>query len=102
MFEQTFVDTRVQPRKPAAVAGSALLQCAAVGGLLLVPLLHIESLPLPKPEGPAIWMIQTKPPAPPPPESVVRRRPTRAFTSLLTGPTRVPDSITTVIDEPDA
>ena len=40
MFEQTFVDTRVQPRKPAAMAASIVLQTAAVGGLLLIPLLH--------------------------------------------------------------
>jgi len=103
MFEQTFVNTRVQPRKPAAVAASVVLQSAAVGGLLLIPLLHVELLPLPKSDDPKIWMILSKPaPPPPPPETAVRRKPRQLAASLLIGPTRVPDKIMRLVDEPDS
>ena len=103
MFEQTFVNTRVQPRKPAAVAASLVLQSVAVGGLLLIPLLHVELLPLPKSDDPKIWMILSKPAPPPPsPETIVRRKPRQLAISLLMGPTRVPDKIVRFVDEPDS
>jgi protein TonB len=74
MFEQTFVDTRVPTRKPAAVAASVFVQSAAVGGLLLIPLL----------------------------QPVVRRRERAVWHNPLAGPVRVPDRIVRFVDEPDA
>ena len=72
MFEQTFPDARVETRKPAAVAASLVFQSIAMGGLLLIPLLHPELLPVTRPEQPAIWMIHHTAPEPPAPEVAVR------------------------------
>jgi protein TonB len=66
MFEQTFVQTQAQTRKPWTVAVSLSVQCVAVGVVLLVPLLHPDSLRIPDPLQPHLirtWISQ--PPLPP-------------------------------------
>src|SRR5580704_8344086 len=66
MFEQTFVQTQGQTRKPWTVAVSLSLQCLAVGIVLLIPLLHPDSLRIPDPPQPHLirtWI--TQPPLPP-------------------------------------
>jgi periplasmic protein TonB len=47
MFDQTFVDTNGQTRRPWTVAVSLALQTSLVAVALIVPLLHIASLDLP-------------------------------------------------------
>jgi periplasmic protein TonB len=47
MFDQTFVDTSGQTRRPWTVAVSLTLQIALVAVALIVPLLHVASLDLP-------------------------------------------------------
>jgi protein TonB len=66
MFEQTFVQTQAQTRKPWTVAVSLSLQCLAVAIVLLIPLLHPEDLRIPEPPQPHLirtWI--TQPPLPP-------------------------------------
>lgn len=61
MFEQTFVQTQAQTRKPWTVAVSLSLQCVAVGMVLLIPLLHPEDLRIPDPPQPRLirtWITQ--------------------------------------------
>jgi protein TonB len=47
MFDQTFVDTKGQTRRPWTVAASLTLQMALVAVALIVPLLHVATLDLP-------------------------------------------------------
>ena len=101
MFEQTFVGTSVEARKPAAVAASLLLQSIALGGLLLIPLLHPELLPMVKPESPPLWVTQNKLAEPPKPEVTVRRRVRQVWTNSLLAPTRVPAHVQLITDEPE-
>ena len=66
MFEQTFVQTQAKTRKPWTVAVSLSVQCLAVGVVLLIPLLHPDSLRIPGPPQPRListWI--TQPPLPP-------------------------------------
>lgn len=66
MFEQNFVQGQAQTRKPWTVAVSLSLQCLAVGVVLLIPLLHPDSLRIPGPPQPHLihtWI--TQPPLPP-------------------------------------
>lgn len=61
MFEQTFVQQQAQTRRPWTVAVSLSLQCAAVGIVLLIPLLHPENLRIPGPPQPRLirtWITQ--------------------------------------------
>ena len=99
MFEQTFPDARVETRKPAAVAASLVFQSIAMGGLLLIPLLHPELLPVTRPEQPAIWMIHHTAPEPPAPEVAVRRRVRQVWAGSLLAPTRIPEHVTLLADE---
>jgi protein TonB len=72
MFEQTFVQSQAQTRKPWTVAVSLSLQCLVVGALLLIPLLHPQALLTPKPPQPRVirtWITQ-----PPPPPQTERPR----------------------------
>jgi protein TonB len=67
MFEQTFIQSQAQTRKPWTVAVSLSVQCVAVTILLLIPLLHPETLLVPGPPQPHVirtWI--TQPPLPPP------------------------------------
>lgn len=47
MFDQTFVNTQAQTRRPWTVAASVLLQTALVATTLIIPLLRIPKLDLP-------------------------------------------------------
>jgi protein TonB len=100
MFDQTFVDTHVEARKPAAVAASFLFQTLAVGSLLLIPLLRVEMLPLPKLEGPVVWKIPLTPPEPPPIAQQAVHRPRPTPTLALRGPITIPRDILMVTDDP--
>jgi protein TonB len=54
MFDQTFVDTQAQTRKPWTIAVSLTLQTALVLAALIVPLLHTASLDVPTKI--AVWL----------------------------------------------
>jgi len=72
MFEQTFIQTQVQTRKPWTAAVSLSVQCLAVAVLLAIPLLHPETLRMPDPPRPHLirtWITQ---PPPPPPKATSR------------------------------
>lgn len=65
MFEQTFVQTQVQTRRPWTVVASLSLQCGVVGIVLLIPLLHTEALLMPEaPKSVIFRAIITQPPLP--------------------------------------
>jgi protein TonB len=54
MFEQTFVQTQAATRRPWTVAMSLSLQLAAVGAILLIPLLHPAVMRIPDPPKPPV------------------------------------------------
>jgi protein TonB len=79
MFEQTFVQTQAQTRKPWTVAVSLSVQFLAIGVVLLIPLLHPENLRMPGPPQPRLirtWI--TQPPLP--------QQHATAHTSAVTAP----------------
>lgn len=47
LFDQTFVNTQAQTRRPWTLAASVVLQTTLVATLLIVPLLHVQKLDLP-------------------------------------------------------
>lgn len=47
MFDQTFVNTQAQTRRPWTLAASVILQTALVTTMLIMPLLHVAKLDLP-------------------------------------------------------
>jgi hypothetical protein len=49
VFEQTFVNTSAQTRRPWTVAASVALQTILVAILFLAPLMHIAALQRPQP-----------------------------------------------------
>jgi protein TonB len=57
MFEQTFVQTQAATRRPWTVIGSLSLQAAAVGIVLLIPLLHPAVMRIP--DAPKAPLIRT-------------------------------------------
>jgi protein TonB len=47
MFDQTFVNTQAQTRRPFTLAVSVVLQTALVATMLIMPLVHVQKLDLP-------------------------------------------------------
>ncbi len=64
MFEDVFVDTARNKRKPWTVLLSFIFQCLLIGILILVPLIYTEALPKQQLMG---FLIAPPPPPPPPP-----------------------------------
>ena len=61
MFEQTFVQSQARTRKPWTVAVSLSVQCVVIAIVLLIPLLHPETLGIPVPRQPHLirtWLTQ--------------------------------------------
>jgi protein TonB len=71
MFEQTFVQTQAATRRPWTVAMSLSLQVAAVGVILLIPLLRPAVLRIP--DAPKAPLISTWASLAPPPQRVAAR-----------------------------
>lgn len=104
MFDQTFVDTRAQTRRPWTVAASLGLQTILVAIAFLAPLLHVAILQ--KPDAVPVWLPpqilkraaepETKPVAARVP---VANRPLFSFARLPT-PTVVPKTIAIAADAP--
>ena len=104
MFDQTFVDTHAQTRKPWTVGVSLAAQTGIVAIALIVPLMHPEIL-RPKLDTP-IFVVLKQLNQQPPPEAKTSAAPVRAAPHAFVGPTNVPQTIAKVLDissvaEPD-
>jgi periplasmic protein TonB len=77
VFDQTFVNTHGQTRRPWTVAASLTSQAALVAVALIVPLLHVASLPVPTKI--PVWMplekvdLKVKPKPTTAPHSLIKR-----------------------------
>ena len=101
MFDQTFVNTRAEARRPWTVAASLGLQASLLAAALIVPLFHIESIHALTTE-PVYMRLEPRPPV-----KIVRAveqsmalGPRRAWNPLA-GPTKVPSTILMPSDAPD-
>jgi protein TonB len=104
LFDQTFVDTRAQTRRPWTVAVSLLLQTGLMALGFLAPLMRVAVLE--RPENVSMWLSPQAPTQhPPEPEAkpVVRRETNRpVFRSLgLQAPLAVPRHIDMTPDAPE-
>jgi periplasmic protein TonB len=105
VFEQTFVNTSAQTRRPWTVAASVALQTGLVAIAFLAPLMHIAALQRPQPV--PIWLppqtLREQPPQP----AARTVAPTVATTRrvfilpTLQPPTTVPRTIDTTPDAPE-
>src|ERR1700733_3988700 len=101
MFDQTFVDTNGQTRRPWTVAVSLTLQIALVAVALIVPLLRVASLDLPVKIQIQLPFEKVDLTVRPEPRAVPHQ--TLAAPRLLVFPLRAPTAVPTHIDlTPDA
>src|ERR1700722_4514723 len=105
MFDQTFVDTHTETRKPWTVGVSLLAQTGLVAAALIVPLMHPEILH-PKLDMPIFVVLKQLKQQPPPQQVRTTVTPVKAAPHAFVAPTRVPERIAKVIDigaasEPD-
>ena len=95
MFDQTFVDQPQQTAKPYTMFASTLLQAAAIGVGVLIPLLVTQTLPSASLK--SILMAPPPPTAPPVANTIAKSRPAasvRVFNSThLIAPTVIPKKI---------
>lgn len=105
MFEQTFVNTSAQTRRPWTVAASVALQTALVAIAFLAPLMHVAALQ--RPQAVPIWLapraLKEQPPQPAArtaAPTVATNRPVFVLPTLQV-PTTVPVHIDTTPDAPD-
>ena len=103
MFDQTFVNTQAQTRRPWTVVASLALQVIFVAGLIVFPLFHLERIHAVATT--TVWMPLQPAPRPQPPEATrvtgsVAPRP-RVSMGVLTAPTHVPAHIDMTADAPD-
>jgi len=104
MFDQTFVDTQGQSRKPWTVGISLAAQTGLVSVAILVPLMHPEILH-PRLDTP-IFVVLKQLKQQQPREVKTTAAPVRSAPHAFVGPTRVPEKIFKVADlssaaEPD-
>src|SRR5579875_2843283 len=100
MFNQTFVDTNGNTHKPATMLASTLLQVAALGLLILLPLIYTQVLPSAQ-----LKSLLVAPPPPTAPVPMVKAQPrpiARVFSARLVAPTVIPQRINPVQDAPAA
>jgi len=92
MFEQTFVTSPAQTRRPWTLALSHSLQTALVLVILILPLLHVAALRAP--DKLTIWVPLQIPPQPvrPAPVQTSNLAP-RAVRNVFVAPTRIPNRI---------
>lgn len=102
MFEQTFVNTHAQTRRPWTVAASLTLQTGLVAVVIVLPLLHPEILH-PNFQVPIYLPMRVRPEPVPVQIPVVRGSISpRVFNTLvLSMPTRVPSTISMAGDAPE-
>ncbi len=103
MFDQTFVDTHAQTRKPWSLAASLTIQTALVAVMLLSPLLHIAVLQPPE-KLPLLLSLQPlrQPPAPPATSTPQAAAARPVFHSaVLQAPIAIPKHIDMSADAPE-
>jgi periplasmic protein TonB len=103
LFDQTFVDTHVQTRRPWTLAASLTIQTVLVAILLLSPLLHIAALQPPE-TLPLLLSLQPlrQPPQPPAkatPQTAAARPIFRG--AVLQAPVSIPKDIDMTADAPE-
>jgi protein TonB len=96
MFDQTFVDTLTETRKPWTVGVSLLAQSGLVAVALIVPLMHPEILH-PKLDLP-IFVVLKQLKQQQPKEVRTAVTPVKAAPRAFVGPARVPEHIAKVVD----
>jgi protein TonB len=105
MFEQTFVNTSAQTRRPWTVAASVALQTGLVAIAFLAPLMHIAALQGPQPV--PIWLAPRLAKEQPPQQVARSQAPTTAATRpvfqlpALQAPATVPPHIDMTPDAPE-
>jgi protein TonB len=105
MFDQTFVNTNAQTRRPWTVAVSLTLQTALVAIALIVPLLHVASLDVPTKI--PVWMplekldLRLKPETKAAPDRAPRAPRPVFHLAGLRAPTAVPAHIDLTPDAPE-
>jgi protein TonB len=105
MFDEMIISGKrgrmARTRKPWSVGVSVILQAAALGALLLMPLIYTQTLPNAMLN---TFLVAPQPPAPPPPpaQTVVKQQvKTKTFAvSPTVAPTVIPKKIEVVKDEP--
>src|SRR5665213_236837 len=97
MFDQTFVDTHAQTRKPLTVGISLAIQTGIVAVVLIVPLLHPEILH-PKLDAPLFFVALKQLKPQPPVEARTSAPPAKSAHRVFTAPARVPERIANVVD----
>jgi len=97
MFDQTFVDTHSETRKPWTVGVSLVAQAGLVAIALIVPLMHPDILH-PKLDMPIFVVLKQLKQQPPPKEVKTAVTPVKAAPHAFVGPTKVPDRIAKVVD----
>ncbi len=103
MFDQTFVETRAQTRRPWTLAASLTIQTALVAILLLSPLFHIAALQPPE-KIPLFLSLQTlrQPPQPPARSTAQMASAHPVFHSpVLQAPIAIPKHIEMSADAPE-
>lgn len=103
MFEQTFVDGTSKTRKPWTVLLSFLLQMAAIGILVLIPLIYTETLPRAMLTS-SLTAPPPPPPPPPPPQAAppvqkVKVIPRQFDANRLMAPKQIPKEIAMIKEE---
>jgi protein TonB len=96
MFDQTFVNSQAQTRRPWTVVLSLAMQTGLVAIALIMPLLHPEMLH-PKPDTPTLVML-TQFRQQPTTEVRAAARPVKTAPRTFVGPSRIPERIAKVID----
>ena len=105
MFDQTFVNTHAQTRRPWTVAASLALQTGFIAVVLVLPLLHPE-IPHTKLEAPLqVSLKKITRPATPAAKMLERTAavsPRPEFTRPFLAPTRVPPRVSLMTEAPPA
>lgn len=104
LFEQTFVEGR-QKFRPWTVVTAFFGQCGFVGGLVLLPLIFTDMLPMTQLMGKGRLVAPGPPPPPPPPAHVKlvpapkeKRIPRQFELGKLMAPKAVPDKVAEIED----
>ena len=110
MFEDSLLESggrnsKLHRRGPWATVISFVVQAALIGVLVLIPLLYTESLPK---EQLMVYLVAPPPPPPPPPppaaapvmKAVVKPPTTQIDNGQLKAPTKIPEKIAMIKEEP--
>ncbi len=102
MFDQTFVDGNVKTKSPLTVFLSFLVQCLAIGVMILIPLIYTDQLP--KAQLTSFLVAPPPPPPPPPPPAaappkVIKVIPRQFDAGKLMAPKEIPKNIAMIKED---